>query len=71
MGMMARHGVVGCGAINHPIFGAIVFNLVEANLMSKTDKDDLNDFHNVYDLDQEPSSTIIASKCLTEPKEMQ
>jgi uncharacterized repeat protein (TIGR04138 family) len=33
-------------------FGEIVFNLVEANLMSKTSHDDRRDFHNVYDLDE-------------------
>jgi uncharacterized repeat protein (TIGR04138 family) len=33
-------------------FGEIVFNLVEANLMSKTDNDSRDDFRDVYDLDQ-------------------
>lgn len=33
-------------------FGEIVFNLVEAQLLSKTDSDSRADFHNVYDLDQ-------------------
>jgi uncharacterized repeat protein (TIGR04138 family) len=33
-------------------FGEIVFNLVEANLMSKTARDDRRDFHDVYDLDE-------------------
>jgi uncharacterized repeat protein (TIGR04138 family) len=33
-------------------FGEIVFNLVEAGLMSKTDTDSRQDFHAVYDLDQ-------------------
>jgi uncharacterized repeat protein (TIGR04138 family) len=33
-------------------FGEIVFNLVEASLMSKTDEDTRRDFHNVFDLDQ-------------------
>ncbi len=32
-------------------FGEIVFNLVEAGLMSKTTKDDRLDFKDVYDLD--------------------
>lgn len=32
--------------------GNIVFNLVEAELMSKTAEDTSADFHNVYDLDQ-------------------
>jgi len=31
-------------------FGAIVFNLVQAGLMSKTDEDSHADFHEVYDL---------------------
>jgi uncharacterized repeat protein (TIGR04138 family) len=32
--------------------GEMVFNLVEANLMSKTDEDRREDFHNIFDLDQ-------------------
>lgn len=31
-------------------FGEIVFNLVASNLMSKTDEDGRDDFHEVYDL---------------------
>src|SRR5262249_3640090 len=33
-------------------FGEIVFNLIEANLMSKTEGDSRADFVGVYDLDQ-------------------
>jgi uncharacterized repeat protein (TIGR04138 family) len=33
-------------------FGAIVFNLVNAGLMSKTDQDTLEDFQDIFDLDQ-------------------
>jgi uncharacterized repeat protein (TIGR04138 family) len=33
-------------------FGNIVFNLVAAGLMSKTDQDSLSDFQEAYDLDQ-------------------
>ena len=33
-------------------FGEIVFNLIEAGLMSKTDEDTRADFRDVYDLDQ-------------------
>jgi uncharacterized repeat protein (TIGR04138 family) len=33
-------------------FGEIVFNLVESNLMSKSDEDTRADFHEVFDLDQ-------------------
>jgi uncharacterized repeat protein (TIGR04138 family) len=32
--------------------GEIVFNLIDANLMSKTPQDNRRDFHAVYDLDQ-------------------
>lgn len=31
-------------------FGEIVFTLVEAGLMSKTDQDSISDFENVYDI---------------------
>ena len=34
-------------------FGEIIFNLIDANLMSKTPDDSRRDFHDVYDLDQE------------------
>ncbi|MCS7167898.1 MAG: hypothetical protein RMI91_02775 [Gemmatales bacterium] len=33
-------------------FGEIVFNLVDAGLMSKRPEDSREDFHNVYDLEQ-------------------
>src|SRR5581483_5579127 len=31
--------------------GAIVFNLIDANLLSKTDRDQRADFHDLFDLD--------------------
>jgi len=34
-------------------FGVIVFNLVSANLMSKTDRDSIEDFTGVYDFEEE------------------
>src|SRR5262245_57685966 len=33
-------------------FGEIIFNLIEAGLMLKTEDDCKNDFHDVYDLDE-------------------
>ncbi len=33
-------------------FGEIVYNLIEAELMSKNDSDSKDDFHAVYDLDE-------------------
>ena len=33
-------------------FGRIVFNLIEAELMGKTDTDSLDDFRDVYDFDE-------------------
>jgi len=51
-GLMART-VFRMWGINHTAdFGEIVFNLVSANLMSKTDQDDRADFADVFDLDQ-------------------
>ncbi len=32
--------------------GEIVFNLIDAELMSRTDEDRRSDFHNVYDMDR-------------------
>lgn len=51
-GLMART-VFRVWGINHTAdFGEIVFNLVEANLMSKTAQDNRRDFIDVYDLDR-------------------
>jgi uncharacterized repeat protein (TIGR04138 family) len=33
-------------------FGAIVFNLIEAKLMSKTDEDSRAEFHGIFDIDE-------------------
>lgn len=51
-GLMART-VFRMWGINHTAdFGEIVFNLVAAQLMSKTAEDCRDDFRDVYDLDQ-------------------
>jgi uncharacterized repeat protein (TIGR04138 family) len=51
-GLMARTVFRMWGINRTDDFGEIVFNLVEANMMSKTDQDDRRDFHAVYDLDE-------------------
>jgi uncharacterized repeat protein (TIGR04138 family) len=51
-GLMARTVFRLWGINSTADFGEIVFNLVEANLMSKTADDNRNDFRDVYDLDQ-------------------
>jgi uncharacterized repeat protein (TIGR04138 family) len=51
-GLMARTVFHLWGIQRTDDFGEIVFNLVEANLMSKTDEDTRQDFHEVYNLDQ-------------------
>jgi uncharacterized repeat protein (TIGR04138 family) len=51
-GLMARTVFHLWGIDRTGDFGEIVFNLVEANLMSKTDQDNRRDFQDVYDLDQ-------------------
>jgi uncharacterized repeat protein (TIGR04138 family) len=51
-GLMARTVFRMWGIEKTGDFGAIVFNLIEANLMSKTDSDSPLDFEDVYDLDQ-------------------
>jgi uncharacterized repeat protein (TIGR04138 family) len=51
-GFMART-VLHCWGVNRTDdFGEIVFNLVEAKLMSKTSEDTREDFRAVYDLDE-------------------
>jgi uncharacterized repeat protein (TIGR04138 family) len=51
-GLMARTVFRMWGINRTDDFGEIVFNLVEAKLMSKTDGDRRSDFHAAYDLDQ-------------------
>jgi uncharacterized repeat protein (TIGR04138 family) len=51
-GLMARV-VFKCWGINSTAdFGEIVYNLIEGELMTRTEEDSRQDFHNVYDLDQ-------------------
>jgi uncharacterized repeat protein (TIGR04138 family) len=51
-GLMARTVFRLWGIDRTGDFGEIVFNLVEAGLMNKTDRDDRKDFADVYDLDE-------------------
>ncbi len=51
-GLMARTVFRLWGIHKTDDFGEIVFNLVESNLMSKTNEDCRADFHAVYDLDK-------------------
>lgn len=51
-GLMARVVFRRWGINRTDDFGEIVFNLVEAKLMSKTAEDSRRDFHAVYDLDK-------------------
>lgn len=51
-GLMARTVFHMWGIERTDDFGDVVFNLVEANILKKTDQDDRGDFHNLFDLDQ-------------------
>ena len=51
-GRMARVVFAQWGINKTGDWGDIVFNLIEANLMSKTDEDTREQFRGVYDLDQ-------------------
>jgi uncharacterized repeat protein (TIGR04138 family) len=51
-GLLARTVFRFWGINRTADFGEIVFNLVEARLMSKTSQDDRADFADVYDLDE-------------------
>src|ERR671932_878530 len=51
-GLMARTVFRLWGIDRTDDFGEIIFNLVDADLMSKTSEDARADFHDVYDLDQ-------------------
>jgi uncharacterized repeat protein (TIGR04138 family) len=50
-GLMARTVFHLWGIDRTDDFGEIVFNLVEAKLMSRTESDQRSDFHAVFDLD--------------------
>lgn len=52
-GLMARTVFRQWGLRSSEDFGAIVFILVEADLMSKTDEDSLDDFKDGFDFDSE------------------
>jgi uncharacterized repeat protein (TIGR04138 family) len=51
-GRMARAVLNSWGVKTTDDIGAIVFNLVDAGLLSKTDEDRIEDFHSVYDFDE-------------------
>jgi uncharacterized repeat protein (TIGR04138 family) len=51
-GLMARVVFRLWGINQTGDFGEIVFNLVEHNLMSRSEQDSRADFQNIYDLDQ-------------------
>ena len=51
-GLMARTVFFMWGIHKTDDFGEIVFNLIEAELMSKTSEDNRADFHDQYDLTQ-------------------
>ena len=51
-GLMTRTVFEHWGIKKTEDFGEIVFNMVEAGLMSKTDQDNKNDFKNRYDFQE-------------------
>jgi uncharacterized repeat protein (TIGR04138 family) len=51
-GRMARVVLRMWGINQTDDLGAIVFNLIDANLLSKQDSDQQSDFHAVFDLDE-------------------
>ena len=50
-GPMAKAVLNSWGVKTTDDFGAIVFNLVDSGLLSKTEEDHIEDFHDVYDFD--------------------
>lgn len=51
-GLMARTVLNSWGVHATDDFGNIVFNLVDAGLLGKTEEDKVEDFHAVYDFDE-------------------
>src|SRR4051812_18677008 len=52
-GLMARVVFKMWGVNSTDDFGAIVFNLIDAGLMTRTDRDRREDFHQVFDMDRD------------------
>ena len=50
-GRMAKAVLNSWGIMTTDDIGAIVFNLVDAGLLSKTEEDHIEDFHDVYDFE--------------------
>jgi uncharacterized repeat protein (TIGR04138 family) len=61
-GLMARTVFRMWGVDSTADFGELVFNLIDAGLMSKTSEDDRLDFAGVYDLDEALSDYRIELK---------
>ncbi|MBM3314165.1 hypothetical protein FJY70_06195 [candidate division WOR-3 bacterium] len=51
-GAMAKTVLNSWGVRTTDDFGAIVYGLIDAGLMSKTDEDRIEDFHALYDFDE-------------------
>ena len=50
-GPMAKAVLNSWGIHTTDDFGSLVYNLIDAGLMSKTEEDSIEDFHAVYDFD--------------------
>ena len=62
-GLMARVVFQMWGICRTDDFGEIVFNLIEAELMSKTTNDTRADFHEVFDLDAAARCERVSASC--------
>ena len=51
-GMLAQSVLTHWGITSTACFGQIVYAMIEAGQMSKTDRDDIGDFNAVYDFDE-------------------
>lgn len=51
-GMLAQQVLTQWGITSTDCFGQIVYAMIEAGQMSRTDQDDIDDFNSVYDFDE-------------------
>ena len=51
-GIMAKTVLEKWGVTKTDDIGEIVYNMIDAGLLSKTDEDKIEDFHNVYDFEK-------------------
>jgi len=67
-GMMAPIVFRRWGVRQTDDIGHIVFNLIEANKLSRSDRDDIADFQNLFDLENALREGFVITTCTNKPQ---